>query len=117
MTKLKGTLIRRCRQRLHERFQQCRIGRQIWRQLKQDRAQLPRLAHWLQALHQEPHRFLSFLEALEMRDGLVRFGGETKIRRRGIHPTGNSAGRRYATESSIQFDSIQLRGIELEESL
>src|SRR5581483_3983517 len=78
MAKLKSKPVR-LRKYLGEGAQQLQIDLQIWRRLHQNRSQLARLAHRLQALQKKAQRLVSVLQSLEMSNGLMDLGGKAEL--------------------------------------
>src|SRR5262249_949049 len=85
MPEFKGKLIG-LGKHLRKVLQEFGVGLEVWRNLKENRAQLARLAHRLHGLQKTAKGIIGVLEAAEVSDHLVRLGGKAKIRGRAGNP-------------------------------
>src|SRR4029077_2962571 len=100
-----------------EVLEQCLINLQIRRKLKQHRAELTSSRQRLNGRQKSRNKVLRRLEALDVRDDLVRLYAEAKLCGRVLQPVLDGRFFNKLPESEIHFDRIQLRRVVSQELL
>ncbi len=101
----------RARQEGEKILKQRSIRFQIRRQLKEHRAKLAGGRQWFDRRQEARNEIFRPFQPLDVRDHLVRFDAETKVRRGFLNPVLDRGLFHQLPESEIHFDRIELRSV------
>ena len=87
------------------------IGLQIRRQLEKHRSKLSRAAPKAQSCQKARNKIFRPFQALDVRNHLMRFNAETKMRRRFLNPILDRGLFHQLPKGKVYFDRIKLRGV------
>src|ERR1700722_4458476 len=103
------------RQDREEILQEGSIQLQVRRQLKQDRAQLPRGSQRLNRGQKTRNEVFCPFQAFDVGDDLVRFDAEPEMRRGFLNPVLDRRFFYQLAEGEVDFNGVKLRSVVAEE--